>query len=125
MPPAAAVTLRAGAALRDVRDPEIDEQRIAENYWELAGGDSGPVTKWPLPKTARRWVNLESFTVGEYFPATDPLLSRRAFLDRAQGIMLDLYPLWLFATSSDIKNDIELYRENAGLLARPLKKRAG
>jgi hypothetical protein len=98
----------------------LDEQRIAENYWELAGGESGPVTKWPLPKSARRWVNLESFTVGEYFPATDPLLKRRAFLDRAQEIMLDLYPLWLFAASSDLKNDIELYRENAVLRARAL-----
>jgi hypothetical protein len=103
----------------------LDERGIAENYWELAGGENGPITKWPLPKTARRWVNLESFTVGEYFPATDPLLSRRAFLDRAQEIMLDLYPLWLFAASDNLKNDLELYRENADLLARPLTKIAG
>lgn len=118
--------LRAGPVQQSVKDNlrifqrYLDEQRIAENYWELAGGESGPVTKWPLPKSARRWVNLESFTVGEYFPATDPLLTRRAFLYRAQEIMLDLYPLWLFAASSDLKNDIELYRENAELLARPL-----
>ena len=39
--------------------------------------------------------------------------------------MLDLYPLWLFATSDNLKNDIELYRENADLLARPLTKIAG
>ena len=103
----------------------LDDERIAEKYWEIAGGESGTVTKWPLPKTARRWVNLESFTVGEYFSATDPLLKRRAFLDRVQAIMLDLYPLWLFATSSEIKNDIDLYRENVDLLARPLKKIAG
>lgn len=88
----------------------LDDERIAEKYWELAGGESGAVTKWPLPKTARRWVNLESFTVGEYFSASDPLLKRRAFLDRAQEIMLDLYPLWLFATSSDLKNDLDSYR---------------
>ena len=123
--------LRTGPVQKAVKDNlrlfqrYLDDERIAEKYWELAGGESGAVTKWPLPKTARRWVNLESFTVGEYFSASDPLLKRRAFLDRAQAIMLDLYPLWLFATSSDIKNDIELYRENADVLARPLKKIAG
>ncbi|HJQ68264.1 MAG TPA: DUF2461 family protein [Blastocatellia bacterium] len=88
----------------------LDEQRIAEKYWELAGGESGAVTKWPLPKSARRWVNLESFTVGEYFSASAPLVRRRAFLDRAQEILFDLYPLYLFATSSDIKNDLDSYR---------------
>ena len=123
--------LRTGPVQKTVKDNlrlfqrYLDERAVAENYWELAGGENGPVTKWPLPATARRWVNLESFTVGEYFPATDPLLTRRAFLDRAQEIMLDLYPLWLFATSSNLKNDIELYRENADLLARPLTKIAG
>jgi uncharacterized protein (TIGR02453 family) len=103
----------------------LDERRIAENYWELAGGENGPVTKWPLPKTARRWVDLESFTVGDYFPSTDPLLGRRAFLDCAQEVLLDLYPLWLFALSDSLKDDLDLYRENAHLLARPLTKAAG
>lgn len=103
----------------------LDERRIAESYWELAGGEGVEVTKWPLPKTARRWMNLDSFTVGEYFPATDPLLARRSFLDQAQKIMLDIYPLWLFASSDDLKNDLDLYRENARLLARPLTKVAG
>jgi uncharacterized protein (DUF2461 family) len=100
----------------------LDEQRIAENYWELAGGESSAVTKWPLPATARRWVNLESFNVGEYFPATVPRLSRRSFLDTAQEVLLDLYPLWLFATSDNLKDDLESYREKAAALARPLTR---
>lgn len=103
----------------------LDERGVAENYWELAGGEDGAVTKWPLPKTARRWVNLESFTVGEYFPANDPAVSRRSFLNCVQEIFLDLYPLWLFATSENIKEDFELYLENAPALARPLTKVAG
>jgi hypothetical protein len=36
--------------------------------------------------------------------------------------MLDLYPLWLFATSDNIKEDFELYLENAPALARPITK---
>ena len=100
----------------------LDERRIAEKYWELAGGEEGALTKWPLPRTARRWVNLESFTVGEYFSASDPVLHRRAFLNRAQEILLDLYPLWLFATSESVKEDFELYAENAPRLARPLTR---
>lgn len=103
----------------------LDERRVAEIYWELAGGEGVEVTKWPLPKSARRWVNLDSFTVGEYFPASDPALARRSFLDRAQKIMLDLYPLWLFATSDDLRDDLDLYRENVQSLARPLTKVAG
>jgi hypothetical protein len=39
--------------------------------------------------------------------------------------LLDLYPLWLFATSENLTADLELYRENAELLARPLTKVAG
>ncbi len=89
----------------------LDERRISERYWELAGTETGAVTRWPLPKSASRWVNLESFTVGEYFPATDPVLYSRAFLDRAQQIMLDLYPLWLFAVSDNIREDFELYEQ--------------
>jgi hypothetical protein len=100
----------------------LDERGIPDSYWELAGGEDGKVTKWPLPKTARRWVNVDGFTVGEHFPSTDRMLSRRSFLDVAQGIFLDLYPLWLFAMSLDLKPDLELYRENAELLARPLTK---
>jgi uncharacterized protein (TIGR02453 family) len=102
----------------------LDERGISEAYWELAGGEDGKVTKWPLPKTAKRWVNIDGFTVGEHFPATDRALSRRSFLDVAQAIFLDLYPLWLFATSADLRNDLELYRENAELLARPVTKAA-
>ena len=103
----------------------LDERGIPEAYWELAGGEDGKVTKWPLPKTARRWANLDGLTVGEYFLAPDKALSRRSFLDVAQGIFLDLYPMWLFATSDDLRPDLELYRENAELLARPLTKVAG
>lgn len=103
----------------------LDERGIPDSYWELAGGEDGKVTKWPLPKTARRWVNLDGFTVGEHFPATDRILSRRSFLDVAQEIFLDLYPLWLFASSDDLRADLELYRENAELLAGPLTKVAG
>ncbi|MEK6321998.1 MAG: DUF2461 family protein [Acidobacteriota bacterium] len=103
----------------------LDQRGIPDSYWELAGGEDGKVTKWPLPKTARRWVNLDGFTVGEYFPATDRTVSRRSFLDVAQEIFLDLYPLWLFAASDDLKADLELYRENAELLARPLTKVVG
>jgi len=103
----------------------LDERRIPNSYSELAGGEDGKVTKWPLPTTARRWVELESFVVGEHFAFNDPRLSRRTFLDRAQAILLDLYPLWLFATSENLKDDLQLYRENAELLARPLTKAAG
>ena len=102
----------------------LDERGISESYWELAGGEDGKVTKWPLPKTARRWVNLEGFTVGEHFKPGDRIVSRRAFLDVVQEIFLDLYPLWLFATSDRLTADLELYRENAELLARPLTKAA-
>lgn len=102
----------------------LDQRRIARSYSELTDPEEGPVTKWPLPVTARRWVNLESFTVGEYFAASDPILARRTFLDRAQRAMIDLYPLWLFATSEDITADLDLYRENAELLARPLTRMA-
>jgi uncharacterized protein (TIGR02453 family) len=103
----------------------LDDRGIPESYSELAGEEGGKVTKWPLPATARRWVELESFVVGEHFAFNDPRLSRRAFLDRAQAILLDLYPLCLFATSENLKDDLQLYRENAELLSRPLTKAAG
>ena len=67
---------------------------------------------------------LESFVVGEHFTANDPILTRRRFLDRAQKILLDLYPLWLFATSKDVRNDYELYNENIQSLARPVARAA-
>ena len=70
-------------------------------------------------------MNLDSFTVGEYFLANDPILSRRRFLDRAQKILLDLYPIWLFATSENLKYDLEMYSENVESLARPLTKAVG
>lgn len=103
----------------------LDERQIAENYWELANLEPGPVQKWPLPKTARRWVKLDSFVVGEHFSANDPMLSRRRFLDRAQKILLDLYPLWLFATSDSVKDEYELYSEHIHSLKRPLTRAAG
>ena len=102
----------------------LDERGIAESYWELAGGEDGKVTKWPLPKTARPWVELDGFTVGDHFPSSDRVVSRRTFLDRVQKVFLDLYPLWLFASSNDLKADLELYRENVASLARPLTKSA-
>ncbi|MFY9557036.1 MAG: DUF2461 family protein [Blastocatellia bacterium] len=103
----------------------LDERGIPDSYWELAGGDNGQITRWPLPKTARRWVNLDTFSIGEHFPASDRTVSRRSFLDVAQEIFLDLYPLWLFAASEDLRSGLELYRENAELLARPLTRAAG
>jgi hypothetical protein len=103
----------------------LDERLIAESYWELAAAAGGAVTKWPLPKNARRWVNLDSFAVGEYFPAGEIIVSRRSFLDLAQEVLLDLYPLWLFAMSENLKDDLDLYWENVELLARPLSKAAG
>jgi len=102
----------------------LDERRIARSYSELTDTEEGSLTKWPLPAAARRWVKLESFTVGEYIPVSDPILARRSFLDSVQRTMIDLYPLWLFATSEDIPGDIELYWENAERLARPLTKMA-
>ena len=90
----------------------LDDRAIAERYWELTRGEDGPIMKWPLPRTARRWVKLESFTVGEYFNCSEPVLSSRAFLDRAQSILFDLYPLWLFAMSDDLRHDYDLYRES-------------
>jgi hypothetical protein len=91
----------------------LSERHISRSYWELVGGEEGDITKWPLPKTARRWINLDGFTVGEYFPRSEPALATREFLDRTQRILLDLYPLWLFATSDTLKEDLELYLENA------------
>jgi uncharacterized protein (DUF2461 family) len=100
----------------------LDERRVAKKYWELADGENGGIKKWPLPKTASRWIGLDSFSVGEHFAFDDHVLSTRSFLDRAQSIVLDLYPLWLFATSNDPKRYLELYSENARALARPLTK---
>lgn len=100
----------------------IEERSVAESYCELAGEEDGKLTKWPLPTNARRWIEMESFTVGEHLLSTDRAVSRRSFLDKAQRVFLDLYPLWLFATSKDLKADLELYSENAELLARPLTK---
>lgn len=100
----------------------LDGRGIADSYSELADAEVGKITKWPLPATARRWMKLESFVVGEQFASTDSRLARRTFLDRAQAILLDLYPLWLFATSENLKEDYELYLENAELLAHPLTK---
>jgi Conserved hypothetical protein (DUF2461) len=102
----------------------LDERGIAESYWELAGGEGGKVTKWPVPRTARQWAKSDGFTIGEHFKPGERIVSRRAFLDAAQEIFLDLYPLWLFATSEQLADDLELYRENAKLLARPLTKTA-
>jgi len=102
----------------------LDERGIAQSYWELAGDDDGKVTKWSLPTSARRWIKLDNFSVGELFLPTDRRVSRRSFLDVAQQIFLDLYPLWLFATSDELASEFELYRENASLLARPLTKAA-
>jgi hypothetical protein len=103
----------------------LDERRIPNRYSELAGGGNAQVTRWPLPKSARRWVALESFTVGEYFDCADPILYSQAFRERVIGIMLDLYPLWLFAVSQNLRADFETYRENARLLARPSSMSAG
>lgn len=100
----------------------LDERRIPALYSELAGEEGAKIQKWPLPETARRWIKLENFVVGEHFTASDARVFRRTFLDRAQKIMLDLYPLWLFATSENLKQDYELYCENAKLLALPLTK---
>jgi uncharacterized protein (TIGR02453 family) len=102
----------------------LDARLIAEKYSELTDGDGGEVKRWPLPKTARRWVNLESFSVGEYFAMEEAVTLERKFLDRAQEILLDVYPLWLFAMSDTVKDDYELYEENVELLARPLTKSA-
>jgi uncharacterized protein (TIGR02453 family) len=103
----------------------LDDRNIPQTYSELAGEEGGKVTKWPLPASARRWVELESFIVGEHFSFNDPRLSRRTFLDRAQSIFLDLYPLWLFAMSDKLRDDLDLYRENAKLLSPALTKVAG
>jgi uncharacterized protein (DUF2461 family) len=89
----------------------LDQRRIPERYFELAGKE-GQATKWPLPKPARRWVTLESFTIGEHFDSSDPILGRRAFVDRAREILLDLYPLWLFSQSADLERDLQLYNES-------------
>ncbi|MBI3650869.1 MAG: DUF2461 family protein [Acidobacteria bacterium] len=102
----------------------LKERQIAEKYFELTDGESTEVQKWPLPKTARRWVNLESFSVGEYFKADEVIRMKRKFLDRAQAILLDVYPLWLFAMSENVKDDFALYEENVELLARPLTRSA-
>jgi uncharacterized protein (TIGR02453 family) len=100
----------------------LRERRITQSYSELTDGENGSIKKWPLPASARRWAMMENFSVGEYFAVTDSVLGRRTFLDRAQKILLDLYPLWLFAVSENLRDDLDLYRENAALLARPLTK---
>jgi uncharacterized protein (DUF2461 family) len=98
------------------------DRHISQKYWELSQGRDGRLKRWPLPKSARRWVDLESFTVGEHFSATEQVVRRRSFLDRAQTILLDLYPLWLFATSDDLKRDLELYGETVNALSRTLTR---
>lgn len=103
----------------------LDERHIAERYWELAGSEDGQLTKWPLPKTARRWVKIENLTVGEYFPASDPLLRQRTFLARAREILLDLYPLWLFAVSEDLKRELELHSQRVRISALQSRIRLG
>jgi uncharacterized protein (TIGR02453 family) len=103
----------------------LDERMIAEKYSELTDGEAGEVEKWPLPKRARKWVNLENFSVGEYFTAEEAIDLGRGFLDCAQKVILDVYPLWLFAMSDNLKDDFELYQENVELLARPLSRSAG
>lgn len=102
----------------------LDETRIPRKYWELAEGENHGLKKWPLPKSARRWTDLESFTVGEFFDAGDTRVRRRSFLETARSVFLDLYPLWLFATSSDLSGDLEFYRENRKLLERPVQKKS-
>lgn len=122
---------RAGAVQEGIRrnlrlfERYLEERQIAETYWELANAEGDRVKKWPLPASARRWVKLDSFIVGEHFTANDPILSRRRFLDRAQKVLLDLYPLWLFASSDNVRDDYELYNENIHSLARPLTRAAG
>ena len=102
----------------------LDERLIAEKYSELTDQETGEVKKWPLPHRAQKWVNLENFSVGEYFKADEVVAMGRKFLDRAQEIILDVYPLWIFAMSENVKQDFELYRENVELLVRPLTKAA-
>jgi hypothetical protein len=117
--------VRAGRIQQGIRKNQrlfqryLDESALPERYWELTRGEDVPVMKWPLPRTARRWVKLESFTVGEYFSSGEPILSSRAFLDRAKSIMFNLYPLWLFAMSDDVRNDYDIYRESIEAHARP------
>jgi uncharacterized protein (DUF2461 family) len=101
----------------------LDQRRIAEKYFELTEVHvAGRPGKWPLPATARRWTRLESFTVGEFFEAADPRVRTASFLNEARKVLLDLYPLWLFATSEDINHDLNLYRENEGALDSSLVK---
>jgi uncharacterized protein (TIGR02453 family) len=100
----------------------LSERRIAERYVELAGGEQGGSTSWPLPKTARKWMSMDGFIIGEYVPRQDPLLAHRPFLHRVEEIMIDLYPLWIFAASEDVQRDFDLYQENARLLSNPLTK---
>jgi uncharacterized protein (TIGR02453 family) len=122
---------RAGAVQEGIRknvrlfERYLEERQVAEKYWELADAEQGLAQKWPLPRSARRWVKLDSFVVGEHFTANDPILSRRRFLDRAQKILLDLYPLWLFATSDNVRDEYEMYSENINSLRRPLSRAAG
>jgi hypothetical protein len=97
----------------------LDERRVASRYSELAGREEGLITRWPLPKSARRWLSMESSFVGEYFDYTDPVLYSVRFLDRVIEVLFDLYPLWLFGVSENIKHDLDLYRENRLLLAQP------
>jgi hypothetical protein len=103
----------------------LDGRLIAEKYFELTDGEAGNVKKWPLPNRARKWVNLENFSVGEYFAAEEAISMGRRFLDCAQKVILDVYPLWLFAMSENVREDFELYQENVELLAPPLSKTAG
>ncbi|HKV37708.1 MAG TPA: hypothetical protein VJX67_00735, partial [Blastocatellia bacterium] len=102
----------------------LDSRRIYDRYFELSGFEDGNTTRWPLPKTARKWSVMDGFMIGESFQASDPILARRTFLDRAQEVFLDLYPLWIFAGSDRIKEDMDLYGENAQLLSRPISKAA-
>lgn len=128
--PSGARELRAGPVQEAIRrNPRmfqryLNSRFIAERYSELVGGENGQVAKWPVPKTARRWFQVESFAVGDYFRASEPIVYRRDFLNRIGQILLDLYPLWLFTMSSDLRSDLESYYENVRLLSGCLTQAA-
>src|SRR5437868_5796152 len=104
--------------LKEVSDTEPpDRPTISRTNTDLRSRRSHP--------PSRRRISVGFERRGEHFTANDPILSRRRFLDRAQKILLDLYPLWLFATSDNVKDEYELYNENIHSLARPLTRAAG
>lgn len=100
----------------------LKERAVTERYTQLLQDETEPPKTAALPAVAREWASLEAYSLGCYFRHTDRRLRRRSFLDLGQEALIDLYPLWMFATSDEPAAAYAIYNENAGALSAPLTK---